>query len=469
MGRDSLWADKDDDGMNIMLDEAEFNQLFVESESAKVEKSAEEDKRKDVQQKKMRVNLIDMKRGQNGGIALARIKASFAEVKERIAAMADEGFATDQLRSLEEFLPTPEEIQLLKSYRGDKELLGQAEKYMLEMLALPTASKRIQCMIFKQQFKGRITESKTVITQIENACDDVKMSVRLKKVLKTILKVGNQMNDGADHLGFTLDALLKLQSAKAFDKKTSVLQYVIMLIQRNDENCLLFPEDLGHIAEASRLTMDSVQADHAVLRQGLDRTCRVMAELDGEEAGATGGPMATFLDKARQICDDLDALIESVKTKYSNVLAYFGEDPNLPSSEFFSTLSKFVVEFIKERDVLERQRKAELKRSAGAAGSKDKNLGDGGGLGGGAGHGLGLGLGSSGPGGVAAAGGNSLRRASIQLGSTSQKMAQGLLSSLQKEQHRPGGGDGQTDAAPPSGGGSLSPKQQAASRRASLF
>jgi hypothetical protein len=177
------------------------------------------------------------------------------------------------------------------------------------------------------------------------------------------------MNDGADHLGFTLDALLKLQSAKAFDKKTSVLQYVIMLIQRNDENCLLFPEDLGHIAEASRLTMDSVQADHAVLRQGLDRTCRVMAELDGEDAGATGGPMATFLDKARQICDDLDALIESVKTKYSNVLAYFGEDPNLPSSEFFSTLSKFVVEFIKERDVLERQRKAELKRSAGAAGS----------------------------------------------------------------------------------------------------
>jgi len=61
------------------------------------------------------------------------------------------------------------------------------------------------------------------------ACDDVKMSLRLKKVLKTILKVGNQMNDGADHLGFTLDSLLKLQSAKAYDKKTSILQYVIML------------------------------------------------------------------------------------------------------------------------------------------------------------------------------------------------------------------------------------------------
>lgn len=110
-------------------------------------------------------------------------------------------------------------------------------------------------MIYKQQFKSRVTECSTTLTVIENACDDVKMSVRLKKVLKTILKVGNQMNDGEDNLGFTLDSLLKLQSAKAFDKKTSILQYVIMLIYRNDEKCLGFPDELSHCAEASRLTL----------------------------------------------------------------------------------------------------------------------------------------------------------------------------------------------------------------------
>lgn len=276
-----------------------------------------------------------MKRGQNGGIALARIKLAFPEVKERVAKMEDEGFTTDQLRSLEEYLPTQEEKHLLKSFKGDKEMLGQAEKYMLEMMGFGTAAKRIQCMVFKQQFKGKITESKTIITKIENACDDVKMSVRLKKVLKTILKVGNQMNDGADSLGFTLDSLLKLQSAKAFDKKTSILQYVIMLIQRNDENCLLFPEDLVNVTEASRLTMESVLSDHAILRQSLDRACLVVTELLTEDstrdAPNSTGTMSTFLVKARQIADDLDALIESVRTKYNNVLAYFGENPELSS------------------------------------------------------------------------------------------------------------------------------------------
>jgi hypothetical protein len=67
------------------------------------------------------------------------------------------------------------------------------------------------------------------------------------------------MNDeggASQHLtGFTLDSLLKLQSAKAFDKKTSILQYVITLIFRNDENCLCFPDDLTNVGTASRYTL----------------------------------------------------------------------------------------------------------------------------------------------------------------------------------------------------------------------
>lgn len=252
---------------------------------------------------KKRINLIDMKRGQNAGIALARIKMTYAQVRERIASMADEEFTTDQLRSLEEFLPTPDECYLLRSFKGDRDMLGQAEKYMLEMLGFDSATRRVQCMIYKQQFRFRVSECKSTLTKIENACDDVKMSVRLKKVLKTILKVGNQMNDGADHLGFTLDSLLKLQSAKAFDKKTSILQYVIMLIYRNDENCLSFPDDLLHISEASRLVMESVQSELSSLRQGLDKACKIVAELRAEDSAKSlpnsTGTMSSFLVKVR--------------------------------------------------------------------------------------------------------------------------------------------------------------------------
>lgn len=178
----------------------------------------------------------------------------------------------------------------------------------------------------------RCADVQTTLSKIENACDDVKMSVRLKKVLKTILKVGNQMNDGEAHAGFTLDSLLKLQSAKAFDKKTSILQYVIMLIYRNDENCLLFPDDLQNVSIASRLTLDSVVGEASMLRAGLDTACKVVTEIRSDETSKAGstGTMASFLVKvtvfilkysirclinkfqATQKCDELDSAIEKV-------------------------------------------------------------------------------------------------------------------------------------------------------------
>ena len=37
-------------------------------------------------------------------------------------------------------------------------------------------------MIFKQQFKLRVQECKQKLSLIEKACDDVKMSIRFKKV-----------------------------------------------------------------------------------------------------------------------------------------------------------------------------------------------------------------------------------------------------------------------------------------------
>jgi Formin Homology 2 Domain len=247
-------------------------------------------------------------------------------------------------------------------------MLGQAEKYMKVMTGFTSAAKRIQVMIYKQQFKSRVQECGVTLSVIENACDDVKKSVRLKKVLKTILKVGNQMNDGEKHLGFTLDSLLKLQSAKAFDKKTSILQYVIMLIHRNDEQCLRFPDDLAHCAEAARLTLDSAQQEQVALRQGLEASLRVIAEIKSEDAAknvpSSTAAMAAFLVKARQTLDELDVKIESVRNKYANLLAYFGEEPTMASQEFFTTLTTFVQEFVVSRDNLERVRRLEAKKAA---------------------------------------------------------------------------------------------------------
>ena len=91
--------------------------------------------------------------------------------------------------------------------------LCPCEKYMVAMMKVPNAAKKFKCMLYQIQFKSRIEETVESIETLMKACDDVKNSIRLRKLMAVILTIGNQINTGGSGNmaeGFTLDALLKL-------------------------------------------------------------------------------------------------------------------------------------------------------------------------------------------------------------------------------------------------------------------
>lgn len=357
----TLWAEQDDDG--IYVDEDEFNRLFIKHDD---DKTSDTNRSKLTVARKHRVNLIDLKRGQNAGIGLATIKLSFQEMKDCVLCLDDSILLTEQLKSLDEALPTQDECKIISSYKGDFELLGRAEQYMTYMLDLPKASERIQCMVFKQQFSSRVRDVRLQASKVEKACDDLKLSGRFKKVLKTILKIGNQLNEGMpDQAGFTVDSLLKLQNAKAFDKKTSILHYLVTLLQRNDPSLLYFTEDLGSVTEASRITMESIVGELCQLRKCLQECVNILSSVheisvkcadDEISTSILNGVrrMRSFHIQAASVLDDIGSFFDTVKTKFSGILSYFGEEPTMHSHEFFTTLSKFLKEFILTRSIVER-------------------------------------------------------------------------------------------------------------------
>lgn len=96
-----------------------------------------------------------------------------------------------------------------------------------------------------------------------------------------ILKVTNELSADEKHVGLTLESLLKLHSAKAFDQRTSVLQYVIMLIYRHDLDALTFPEEIGTSSqEASRIALDSIDVDVRSLSLGFQQHKSFVLELN---------------------------------------------------------------------------------------------------------------------------------------------------------------------------------------------
>lgn len=90
---------------------------------------------------------------------------------------------------------------------------SETEKYMVTMIDVEDAGAKLDAMLFRSIFKHRFEETTEGIRILNNACDELRSSEKLRKLMAMILTVVNQINTGGEGkmaMGFTLDALLKL-------------------------------------------------------------------------------------------------------------------------------------------------------------------------------------------------------------------------------------------------------------------
>jgi Formin Homology 2 Domain len=179
-------------------------------------------------------------------------------------------------------------------------------------------------------------------------------------------------------------SVLLLCKAKAFDKKTSVLHYLVKLIKRNNESLLGLRDDLRHLKEAEFVVLDNLCGEIKSLKEEIEPVLQIVkaqAE-DLEEKGQltqmsikelaeqktsvrtvgcvplynkmehhTGRtPMERFTLNAAGRIEDALVYTETVKVKFSKVLDYFGEDSNIASNDFFGTMNTFLNDFTKAVD-----------------------------------------------------------------------------------------------------------------------
>jgi Formin Homology 2 Domain len=130
---------------------------------------------------------------------------------------------------LKENLPTEEERKGLMEYMKGTGLsedekraayvqLSECEKYMLTMIEVENAAAKFDCMLYRVQFKPRLTEILDSIRTVETACNEVRSSEKLREIMAMILTLVNEINTGGDGklaVGFSLDALLKLNEVRA--------------------------------------------------------------------------------------------------------------------------------------------------------------------------------------------------------------------------------------------------------------
>lgn len=252
-----------------------------------------------------KMTLLDFKRANNLNISLAQFRR-FPSYNAVISAVhqLDEGMLPkDILDKIVLVMPTSEELATVKRgvagppVFGDVSRLMECDKWFLSLADVPRFSNKVNGFMCKLTFASAAAELKSRAQLLHAACSCIMDSKRLAAVLASVLSIGNILNADAAHLqaaAISLDSLSKLATTKGSDKKTTLLDALVMLVQRKDITAskshsgtapgypalLDWPADISDLAPAGRIDLNDVKSELTKLKLAVAAAGK---EADAEE------------------------------------------------------------------------------------------------------------------------------------------------------------------------------------------
>lgn len=294
----------------------------------------------------MQVCLLDSKQAMNLAIVLRQVTIPTEELSEVLKWMRTEHkVTTDTLEHVCENLVPQLECCDLLNYRGPPEALRDVERQLLPLARLSRLKARLRILILSKKMPQLRSSLLSRIHALRSACEQVRSSEALRKVLGTVLRVGNFLNHGVDTTevrGFAVESLLKLREFRAAQGgEVSALHCVVMHLMPVD------PRLPVHLRQELRSVLESSDGQGAGIMDGgtsdlldavstiQDDISLVQAEieqfgacylLDGEAAESS--PLAVLQqlsEAALEIAQSIDEELRDALATALRLLEYFGE------------------------------------------------------------------------------------------------------------------------------------------------
>jgi len=366
----TIWPELSD--QNIKFDTKHFEQTFGKKEGKALgRKHTAAAGTMDAtlkQQKPTVVHLIDSQRQQNVGIPLKRLRLKNKEIKRAILALDDTILSPATVNVLLSIVPTEEEVQLINKYikdGSDPAYLGEEEKFLYEVSQIPRLQERLTCVKTKQEFAYYARRVLEVVKKLRSAIIEVGDSEEFKRILETILALGNYANGGTPRgaaWGFKIDVLGKLGQVKDNTGKTTMMHYLYHLLE-DQYSSVLKKFHLPMSAAVTQLKLTDVSADLNGLGKGVQK---IKSEMQHPGAGKGDNfqkVMQQFEVKASKDLNTLQEQFEKVRSDFQKLAIRFGETgPTVQPESFFSSLVKFEHELKRVAKQIEKERKAREKK-----------------------------------------------------------------------------------------------------------
>ncbi|KAG9133910.1 hypothetical protein Leryth_004625 [Lithospermum erythrorhizon] len=377
----SLWAEaqkSEEASQTPDINMSELESLFAASVPSGHGSTAQRSSRRTSGPKSEKVNLIELRRAYNCEIMLTKVKVPLHELATSILALDDSSLDGDQVENLIKFCPKKEEMEILKNYTGDKENLGKCEQFFLELMKVPRVESKLRVFAFKIQFCSQVSDLMKDLNVINSACEEVRNSVKLKRIMQTILSLGNALNQGTARgsaVGFRLDSLLKLTDTRSRNNKMTLMHYLCKVLSENLPELLNFPDDLCSLEAATKIQLKYLAEEMQAVSKGLEKVIQelTLSENDGSVSDIFCKSLMKFLPLAEGEVRSLASLYSGVGRNADALSLYFGEDPaRVPFEQVVSTLRNFVTMFIRAHEENCKQIELEKKKAQKEADEKAK-------------------------------------------------------------------------------------------------
>ncbi|XP_076235576.1 FH2 domain-containing protein formin 3 isoform X2 [Calliopsis andreniformis] len=318
------------------------------------------------------IALLDGKRSLNVNIFLKQFRSSNEDIIQLIKDGGHDDIGAEKLRGLLKILPEVDELEMLKSFDGDKSKLGNAEKFFLQLVQVPNYKLRIECMLLKEEFAANMSYLEPSINSMILAGEDLMTNKPLQEVLYMVLVAGNFLNSGGyagNAAGVKLSSLQKLTEIRANKPGMNLIHYVALQAERRRKDLLDFAKSMNALEAATKTTTEQLNNEFNALDTKIKKI-KAQIQLPSTEIDIQE-QMAQFLQMAEQEMSQLKRDMEELETLRRSLAEFFCEDTNtFKIEECFKVFHQFCQKFnqavaenerrrIQEEQVLARRKQRE--------------------------------------------------------------------------------------------------------------
>ncbi|ELW48968.1 Formin-like protein 2 [Tupaia chinensis] len=331
----TVFNEIDDERILEDLNVDEFEEIFkTKAQGPAIDLSSS--KQKITQKGSNKVTLLEANRAKNLAITLRKAGKTADEICKAIHVFDLKTLPVDFVECLMRFLPTENEVKVLRLYERERkplENLSDEDRFMMQFSKIERLMQKMTIMAFI----GNFAESIQMLTPI-------------------ILALGNYMNSskrGAVY-GFKLQSLDLLLDTKSTDRKQTLLHYISNVVKEKYHQVTLFYNELHYVEKAAAVSLENVLLDVKELQRGMDLTKREYTMHDHNTL------LKEFIlnneGKLKKLQDDA----KIAQDAFDDVVKYFGENPKTtPPSVFFPVFVRFVKAYKQAEEENELRKKQE--------------------------------------------------------------------------------------------------------------